>query len=419
MIITKSKFHLMLLGIIFGSLLLSAEVNAQPVLPDIQGNWAQQPIQKLIDLGVIDGYPEGVFKPDQPITRAEFAKIVAKAFHYDPGSKRLAPDIAGNWAESYINAVGGQKIMNAFADGSFKPGENLNRAQLVTMLSRIVHLGTPQEKYTPEWPASFTDVSTGHWAFRYVEIATKLELLPPDYKNQFQPDKLVTRAEAAWMIRALSQIQVSKGKITQVDTNSGLVNIQSQAGEPLLAMLTPDTMILRNYVSSDIDALLNGDQATIIALPSGTVKFFKAFGEVTKNDLLSRISSMTKGRITTDEVQALVSGDWGAIQNDLKSGIYNKMVDMGLTPAESESIMQQDWNYLDTLSRDRLATAISKYLGITQEFSQAILARDVAKIKEYGKIELATAALSKILGVTNPGNSGNNDNGNNNQEPMY
>ncbi len=417
MIITKSKFYLMLFGIIFGSLLFSAEAVAQPVLPDIQGNWAQQSIQKLIDSEVINGYPDGTFKPDQPITRAEFAKIVAKACHYDSGSQRLAPDIAGNWAESYINAVGSQKIMNAFADGNFKPGQSMNRAQLVTMLNRIIHLGTSREKYTPEWPTSFSDVSAGHWAFRYVEIANKLELLPPDYQNKFQPEKTVTRAEAAWMIRALSQIQLSKGKITQVDANSGLVNLQSQTGDPLLVMLTPDTIILRNYVTSNIDSLLNGDQATIIALPSGTVKFVKSFGEVTKNDLLSRISSMTKGKITTDEVQALVAGDWGAIQNDVKSGIYNKMIDMGLTPPEAEGIMQQDWSYLDTLSRDRLATAISKYLGITREFSQAILSRDVDKIKEYGKIELATAALSRILGATNPGNSENNDYGN--QGPMY
>lgn len=398
----KRKFQLILVGVTLAVVLFSTEVNAQPALSDIQGNWAEKPIQKLIDLGVINGYPDRTFKPDQPVTRAEFAKIVAKTFKYNvpSGSKRLAPDITGNWAEIYINAVGAQKVMNVFGDGNFKPGENLSRAQLTAMLSRIVHLGTVQEKYSPEWTASFVDVPVNHWAFHYVEIANKLGLLPSELKTQFQPEQPVTRAEAAWMVQALSQIEVTKGKISQVDTNSGLVNMQTADGEPKLAMLTPDTVIMRNYVSSNIDALVNGDTGTIIALPSGTVKFFKAFGEVTKNDLLSRLSSMTKGKITSDQVQALVSGDWNAITNDVKSGVYNKMVDMGLTPAEAESIMQKDWNYLDTLSRDRLAQGISKYLGITEEFSQAILSRDVQKIKEYGKIELATAALSRLLGAS-------------------
>lgn len=407
MFIRKRKVQSIILGITLAVVLLSTEVNAQPALSDIQGNWAETPIQKLIVQGVINGYPDQTFKPDQPVTRAEFAKIVAKTFKYSEtsGSKRLAPDIAGNWAESYINAVGAQKVMNVFSDGNFKPGENLSRAQLAAMISRLVHLGTTKEKYSPEWPASFVDVPVNHWAFRYVEIANKLGVLPSTVKTQFQPDQPATRAEAAWMIQALSQIEIAKGKITQVDANSGLVNMQTTDGEPKLAMLTPETVIMRNYVSSNIDALVNGDTGTIIALPSGTVTFFKAFGEVTKNDLLSRLSSMTKGKITTDQVQALVSGDWNALTNDVKSGVYNKMVDMGLTPAESESIMQQDWNYLDTLSRDRLAQGISKYLGITQEFSQAILSRDVAKIKEYGKIELATAALSRLLGAS--GQNGN------------
>ena len=405
MLIRKRKFQWILLAVTLAVVLFSAEVSAQPALTDIQGIWAEKPVQKLVDQGVIEGYPDQTFKPDQPVNRAELAKILAKTFKYNDAAKQLAPDVSGNWAENFINAVGAQKIMNAFGDGNFKPAETVSRAQLAAILSRVVRLGTAQEKYSPEWTASFTDVPVKHWAFRYVEIANKLGVLPPEVKTQFMPDQPVTRAEAAWMIQALSEIQITKGKITQVDTNSGLVTLQTADGDPKLAMLTPETVIMRNYVTSNIDALLNGDTGAIIAQPSGNVKFFKSFGEVTKNDLLSRLSSMTKGKITTDQVQALVSGDWNALTNDLKSGVYNKMVDLGLTPAEAESIMQQDWSYLDTLSRDRLAGGISKYLGITQEFSQAILARDVEKIKEYGKIELATAALSRLLGASGQGSN--------------
>jgi hypothetical protein len=167
----------------------------------------------------------------------------------------------------------------------------------------------------------------------------------------------------------------------------------------VLTLITPDTVLLRNNSTAPLESLLTGDEVTVIAVPSGDVKFFKAFGKVTKNDLLSRISSFTKGNLKPDQINALISGDWESVKDAAKGGIYDKLVAMGLTPAEAESIMVQDWNYLDTLSRDRLAEALSGYLGITQEFSQAILARDMAKIKEYGKIELATAALSKLLGA--------------------
>ena len=102
--ILKRKVHLILsgmvtrifqksvksaLGIALAMALFSTGVNAQPALPDIQGNWAEKPIQALIDQGVINGYPDQTFKPDQPITRGEFAKIAAKTFEYPASPKQL------------------------------------------------------------------------------------------------------------------------------------------------------------------------------------------------------------------------------------------------------------------------------------------------------------------------------------------
>ena len=98
------------------------------------------------------------------------------------------------------------------------------------------------------------------------------------------------------------------------------------------------------------------------------------------------------------------------MKDNLKGDLYNKMVAMGLTPAEAESIMVQDWNYLDTLSKDRLSQALSSRLGITQDFAQALLDRDLGKVKEYGKIELATAALSKLLGASDQAQNQNSNN---------
>jgi hypothetical protein len=303
------------------------------------------------------------------------------------GAKTGINDISGHWAKSAIKAVAAEKVMNAFGDGSFRPENRLNRGQLATMVSRVLHLGAKQEQFSDPWPTSFTDVPATHWAYRSIEIANKLELLPQNYQTNYQPDQAVTRAEAAWVIQALSQVNVTKGKISSVDPDTGLVNIQGANKQPLLSLLTPETILLRNNVTAPLDSLLSGDE-----------KFFIAFGKVNKNDLLSRISSFTKGNLKPDQINSLLSGDWEGVKNDLKSELYDRMVTLGLTPSEAESIMVQDWNNLDTLSKDRLAQALSGYLGITQEFSQAILDRDLAKIKEYGRVELATAALSRLLG---------------------
>lgn len=400
MLITKRKFHLMLMISLSLSLIFSAQVQAAVTVSDIQNHWAAKPIQSLADREVINGYPDGTFKPDQAVTRAELAKMLGKALNYQPVNGSKFPDTDGHWAEPYMNALGEGKVMNSFSDGNFQPERAVNRAQLTTFIARVLNLAKPEEKFGADWSASFVDVPKDHWAFRYIELSNKFGLLPPEYKAQFHPERSVTRAEAAWVIQALSGLEVSKGKISQVDSGSGLMNIQRESGkDPLMVLVTPETVMIRNNATAPVEDLLEGDEVTAISLPSGDVKFLKAFGRVTKNDLLSRISTMMKGRLDRDQIAAIMAGDWESVKDGMKGGLYNKLVDLGLTPAEAESIMVQDWNYLDTLSRDRLAQAFTDYLGISIDFSQALLARDLDKIKEYGKIELATAALSRLLGV--------------------
>ncbi len=400
MFIVKKNFYLMLLGILALTVLFSVEVQAAPSFPDIQGNWAQKELQALTDQGVINGYPDGTFKPDQTIDRAEFAKLTAKLFKYQPAASVKFPDANASWANSYITGVAAQKVMNAFADGNFKPEDPINRGQLVVFLTRILHIVTPEEKYTDPWPANFTDISEKDSDFHYVEVTYKLGLLPASYKTEFHSRQGVTRAEAAWALNALNNLSVKKGKITTVDAGSGLVNIQNkQNGDPLLALVNPDTVMLRNNTTAAIDALIPGDEITVISSPSGDVKYVKAFGKVTKTDLLSRVSSITKGRLSPDQINAIASGDWQTVKDSIKGDVYNRMINMGLTAGEAESIIDRDWNYLDTLSKSRLAQALSTQFGISQDFSQALLDRDLQKIQQFGKVELATAALSRLLGA--------------------
>ncbi len=405
--INRKSYLILCLTLMF-IFLFSMEAQAGVVLSDISDNWATKPIQNLADKGIINGYPDGTFRPEQSITRAEFAKLVAKTFHYQPASQGFFSDTTGNWAKNFISSAVQHKVMNAFPDGTFKPDQQLSRAQVATMLTRIIQLGKSEEKYNPFSP-SFSDVPKSNWAFQSIEIVNKLGLFPESLKNEFHPEQMTTRAEAAWMIKAAGDLVISKGKITSVSPDTGLVNVKNANGDPVLAMVTPETILLRNNNPSDVDTLLNGDDATVVASPSGDVKFLKAFGQVTKNDLLSKVSMMTKGKLTKDEISAMVAGDWNSVKDNLKGDLYNKMVAMGLTPAEAESIMVQDWNYLDTLSKDRLSQALSSRLGITQDFAQALLDRDLSKVKEYGRIELATAALSKLLGASDPAQNQNSN----------
>lgn len=123
--------------------------------------------------GIVSGYEDGTFRPDDPITRAEAASMIAKAKGITPNAgekifKDLNPDA---WYTGYAEALGREGILSGYEDGTFRPENNLTRAEAITMLVRISD-GAPSEREadnlrkTADTP--FKDVDRKHWAFPYV-----------------------------------------------------------------------------------------------------------------------------------------------------------------------------------------------------------------------------------------------------------
>jgi hypothetical protein len=92
-------------------------------LNDINGHWAQSQIEKLTAQNIISGYPDGAFKPDQAITRAEFAVVLVKAFELETQNSEDFTDIDGHWAEDYIATASASGIVNGYGNGLFGPND--------------------------------------------------------------------------------------------------------------------------------------------------------------------------------------------------------------------------------------------------------------------------------------------------------
>lgn len=390
------RHRLILYSLLTLLLLLAAPaVHAMP--SDIEGHWAEETIRSLVHLEILNGYPDGTFRPDQSVTRAELAKILAVTYKYKPSNQVEFSDIDGHWAKDYITALAANKIITGYPDGTFRPDRPITRAEIVTMLTRILNVGLQEEEYTQELPSTFSDVDKEFWAFRQIELSARLGILPGYYKPEFQPSRLASRADTAWMINNLRTLKVLRGKVLDNPEGSGLLTVEPEEGEVQIALAQPETIVLRNNITTAVENIRKDDKLTIIFGKNEEPAIIKAYGEVTSNDMLGKLSSMLKGRLTTEEIAAIMAGDWDRVKESLKGELYNEMIEFGLTPSEAESILVQDWEYLDTLSRDRLSEALSEYLGITKDLSRAILDRDIERIKEYGKIELTTLALQKLL----------------------
>ncbi len=132
--------------------------------------WAANAIEQVRNAGLMNGYLDGNFKPNGNITRGEMAAII---FNYlklsDDGALAGFSDVTEQyWASGIIAAVNKAGIMAGYPDGTFQPQKVLTRAEAVTILNRLFNL-KPQSNITQQrWP----DVSRSHWAFSDIEEAS-------------------------------------------------------------------------------------------------------------------------------------------------------------------------------------------------------------------------------------------------------
>ena len=112
--------------------------------------WFYKEVETLYNIGIIDGMDEHTFAPDAPVTRAEFAVMATKFANLDYEGGNIFEDVpAGHWAYSYINAAANAGWVKGYPDGSFRPDEPISRAEVVTlvngMINRSVTLGKLKE----------------------------------------------------------------------------------------------------------------------------------------------------------------------------------------------------------------------------------------------------------------------------------
>ncbi|OPH56365.1 hypothetical protein BC351_28110 [Paenibacillus ferrarius] len=130
--------------------------------------WAAKAIAKATRMGLIQGYADGTFRPEQPIARAEMAALAAKFASDAAGSGAGYADTIGLWAEAAIKVSQGAGYMQGYADGTFGPANPLTRAEAVTVINRMLGRGPLSGLAHSPWK----DVPDGHWAIQDIEEAS-------------------------------------------------------------------------------------------------------------------------------------------------------------------------------------------------------------------------------------------------------
>ncbi|MEK0317911.1 S-layer homology domain-containing protein [Cohnella sp. 56] len=180
----------------------SATPSPTPVLKDIGTHWAAGPIRQALELGFVQGYGDGTFKPEQQVNRAEFITMLVRALQPDASSAGASPssfaDASGipAWARDSVAHAVAAGFISGYADGTFRPNRELTRLEMVVLIVRAS--GIPVPAAPKLGIADAKDVPA--WAAPYVAAALDAKLIAGVGGNRFAPNEIADRAQAVTII---------------------------------------------------------------------------------------------------------------------------------------------------------------------------------------------------------------------------
>lgn len=134
--------------------------------------WYAAAVSTLSKMGVISGYPDGTFRPNAPITRAEFAAMIARFDETAKSADTPFTDISGHWAENAISKAYGNGWVEGSSKTVFCPESNLTRAETATLLNRVLHRLPEKESDLLANQVVWPDNPETFWGYLAIQEAT-------------------------------------------------------------------------------------------------------------------------------------------------------------------------------------------------------------------------------------------------------
>ncbi|MRN51760.1 S-layer homology domain-containing protein [Paenibacillus monticola] len=179
--------------------------------PDISGHWAQAEIERLASRFIVNGQSMGSFAPETTISRAEFAAMLIRSLDLQPDPAATANssfrDVQdSSWFAAAARAAAGLGLVQGYADGSFRPNTPITREQMAVMVARALKL-VPVEadlKGTSDGSLTFKDAAgISTWAKEAVDTLGANGIMKGQSAGNFAPSSDTSRAEAAVILSRL------------------------------------------------------------------------------------------------------------------------------------------------------------------------------------------------------------------------
>jgi hypothetical protein len=180
---------------------------AEPTFTDVtEGNWALLEINACVEAGIVSGYPEGDYKPEAQVTRSQMAVFISRALAGGDSSVPDGPDTAtfddvptDHWAYKHVEYCVANDIVQGYDPVTYGPAAAVGRDAMAVFISRAVAGGDDNVPVGPD-TATFDDVPTDQWAYKYVEYCAAEGIVQGYDPVTYGPTVTVSRDQMAVFI---------------------------------------------------------------------------------------------------------------------------------------------------------------------------------------------------------------------------
>lgn len=409
---------LVVLAMMLSSIGVFAAETTAPVFKDVDANSVSgQSIYKLVNAGVLNGYTDGTFRPNNPITRAELCKIVNLVFNYTEAATDNFTDVSANdWFYSYVAIAKKAGYITGHGDGTFKGNDYLTREQACAIITRVTEL------FDLTMSETITD-TVSEWAVPYVNKVVSNRLMPLEAGGKFRATENITRGELTSVMALFVDEKPKDDNASDVTSGKG-TPVASVKGGTYTS--TQKVVLTTDVEGATIYYTTNGNNPTekstkytaaisvskTMTLKAIAVKDGKVIGEVLSVSYVIKSASGGGGggssggsSIDKDKQNKVVNSlenmrdvlekESFSVEKGEKAVINHVLDAVKYTLDDAEKgIAIYGKNYVNNTYGDKIDEALSAYLDMTEEnqlgFESKLLA---LKNKHYNEIN----DLSKIL----------------------
>ncbi|MFZ4453727.1 S-layer homology domain-containing protein [Salibacterium aidingense] len=178
-------------GAILSACLLIASTASADTFPDVpEGFWADDEIHTLSERETMSGFPDGTFKPSEPVKRIQAGAMIMKELNLEAqDSEHNFNDIPADFpSKDVVSVMERTKIIGGDAEGNFRPYEPVTRAQMSAIISRAYDLESNQDYY-------FTDIQPDYWSYNGISALAHSGITGGKGDGTYAPSEEMTRAQ--------------------------------------------------------------------------------------------------------------------------------------------------------------------------------------------------------------------------------